>query len=265
MSATSDTPHSHSPSSPGKTAGEGLAADIAANLAFIRERIDAAAARAGRDPGAVRLMAVSKTRPPEAVQAALAAGQTLFGENRVQEAVDKIDAIAGLKSAELDTGGTVPEWHLIGHLQTNKARFIPERFAAVQSLDSIRLAEALEKHAANAGRVLEVYFQLNLDGEATKAGLRDEEELGKLIEAVAGCPNLSPRGLMAIPDPTLGEAATRGLYGRIREMLERVKTAYALGAAFNQLSLGMSHDFEWAVEEGATVVRVGTAIFGARP
>lgn len=228
--------------------------DIAANLAQVRERISAAAVRAGRNPQAVRLVAVSKTKPADAVRQALAAGQVLFGENRVQEALEKIDEI-----------GSGPQWHLIGHLQSNKARFVPGRFAMVESVDSARLAQQLDRHAAAADLILNILLQLNWQGESSKAGVLDESELQALLEAVLACGNLRVCGLMTIPDPALDEQGTRGVYAEMRNQLERLASSLKPGPQFRELSMGMSHDYELAIEEGATLVRVGTAIFGARP
>jgi hypothetical protein len=226
---------------------------IREHLAAVNERIAAAARRAGRRPEEVRLIAVSKTQPASAVQEAFRAGQRLFGENRVQEALDKIEA-----------AGPGPEWHLIGHLQTNKARFVPGRFALVHSLDSDRLARALDRQAAAAGLVLPVLIQLNWEREASKAGVTDERGLRTLVECVAGCPGLALRGLMTIPAPDLSESDTRRLYAGIRTLHGGLQAEFGLGSDFSELSYGMSADFEWAIEEGATLVRVGTAIFGAR-
>jgi hypothetical protein len=227
---------------------------IAENLAAVRERIAGAARRAGRSPEEVTLIAVSKTKPARAVLEAFRAGQEIFGENRVQEALAKM--------AETGPG---PDWHLIGHLQTNKAKQVPGNFAAVHSVDSERVAAALSKHAEAAGHPLDVYLQLNLDREATKAGVTGEEPLRRLAEFTAASTRLVLKGLMAIPAPSLDEGETRRLYARIRDLLAALKAEFGLGESFRELSFGMSHDFEWAIEEGATLVRVGSAIFGARP
>ena len=226
---------------------------IAENLAQVRERIATAAAQAGRPPGEVTLIAVSKTKPPEAVAEALAAGQRIFGENRVQEAMEKMAHVP----AEA-------EWHLIGHLQRNKSRLVPGSFSAVQSLDSERLAHALEGHAAAAGRGLDVFIQLNLGREATKSGVATLAELGRLVKTVLGCPNLRLKGLMTLPDPTLSEAETRRHFAEVRGLQEKLRTEFAPGPQFCELSMGMSHDYALAIAEGATMVRVGSAIFGER-
>lgn len=231
----------------------GAPGSIAGNLAAVTARIAAAATRSGRDPAEVTLIAVSKTRSAGAVMEAYRAGQRFFGENRVQEALKKMEET-----------GAGPLWHLIGHLQGNKAKRVPGRFAAVHSVDSERIALALEEHAGRAGERLEVFIQLNWQAEDTKAGVNDRDGLRKLTETVSGCANLVLRGLMTIPRAEMGEVETRGLYAEIRSLHEGIKGEFGLGDNFDQLSFGMSHDFEWAVEEGATMVRVGTAIFGAR-
>ena len=228
---------------------------IADNLADVRERIAEAARRAGRAPESVRLIAVSKTQPAAAVLEAYRAGQRLFGENRVQEALAKM--------AETGPG---PEWHLIGHLQSNKAKSVPGRFAALHSLDSEPLAVALQRHAEAAQVPLPVLIQLNPAREASKAGITEEAGLRRLVERVrADCPRLVLTGLMTIPPPDLPEAQTRAIYARIRALHAGLRAEFGLGEAFRELSMGMSHDYPWAIAEGATLVRVGRAIFGARP
>lgn len=230
-----------------------MSGSIAENLAQVRERIATAAAQAGRPPGEVTLIAVSKTKPPQAVAEALAAGQRIFGENRVQEALEKMAHVP----AEA-------EWHLIGHLQRNKSRLVPGSFSAMQSLDSERLAHALEGHAAAAGLALDVFIQLNLGREATKSGVETPAELDRLVETVLGCPNLRLKGLMTLPDPALSEAETRRHFAEVRELQEKLSAEFAPGPQFCELSMGMSHDYALAIAEGATMVRVGSAIFGER-
>ena len=227
---------------------------IAENLAHVRDRIAAAARRSGRQASSVRLVAVSKSHPVSAIVEAFAAGQRDFGENRVQEALAKQpEAPAGIV------------WHLIGHLQSNKAKLVPGAFQAVHSVDSVRLLEALNRHAQAAGRTLDVLLQANLSGEPSKSGVPDVAALAPLLTAALRSAALRPLGLMTIPDPALGEAETRAEFRRLRESLERLRSACGAGAAFRELSMGMSHDYEWAIEEGATLVRVGTAVFGPRP
>jgi pyridoxal phosphate enzyme (YggS family) len=226
---------------------------IADNLALIRFRIAAAAKRSGRPASAVRLIAVSKTHPASAVAEAFAAGQREFGENRVQEGL--------AKQPECPQGIT---WHLIGHLQSNKAKLVPGAFACVHSVDSVRLAEALDRSAQAAGTTIQVLLQANLSGEATKSGIQDIAALEPLLAAMLKCPALRPVGLMTLPDPAYNEVQTREVFARMRALLETLRASCGAGPGFCELSMGMSHDYEWAVEEGATFVRVGTALFGQR-
>lgn len=226
---------------------------IAENLASVRERIGRAAARSGRREQEVILVAVSKTKPLDAVLEALAAGHRVFGENRVQEATAKIDAAP----AEA-------EWHMIGHLQSNKARFIPGRFQMVQSVDSERLARALAR-LIPAEQTLDIMIQLNWSHEGSKSGIGTLDALRQIIAVMTTLPTLALTGLMTIPDPSYDEARTRAHFAEVRELHEQMRSEFHLGSPFRHLSMGMTHDFEWAVEEGATVIRVGTAIFGARP
>ncbi|HEX7926779.1 MAG TPA: YggS family pyridoxal phosphate-dependent enzyme, partial [bacterium] len=177
---------------------------IAENLAAVRDRMAEAARLAGRKPEDVRLIAVSKTHPAEAVQAAIAAGQRLFGENRVQEAVAKIDAV-----------GAGPEWHLIGHLQTNKAKQVPGHFQAVHSVDSERLAKALATQVPPGGPKLRVFLQLNLHREPSKSGAEDYAGAAALLTAIRTMPGLEPVGLMTIPDPALSESVTRAHFAEV--------------------------------------------------
>jgi len=223
---------------------------IAARLDVVRGRIAAACARAGRDPGSVRLIAVSKTVPVAAVVEALAAGQTLFGENRVQEAVAKM-AEAGPEAA----------WHLIGHLQKNKARHAAGAFALIHGIDDAELALELDRRAAARSITQPVLVQANLSGEATKSG-SDEDGLMPLLATVEGLPHLELRGLMIIPPPVGDAELSRPWFHRLRELRDRA--ASILGRPLPELSMGMTDDFEVAIEEGATLVRIGRAIFGER-
>jgi PLP dependent protein len=223
---------------------------IAANLAEVETAIAAACARSDRERSYVTLVAVSKTVPPELVDAAVSAGVTDVGENRVQELESKIQQIHSR-----------PRWHLIGHLQSNKSRLAAKLFDVVQTLDSEKLARRLDQAAAELGRRIEVLIQVNIGREAQKSGTAPEEVL-PLARSILSFPNLDLRGLMTIP-PVGDENQTRGFF---REMarLQR-ETAARLGEdRFSQLSMGMSADYEIAIEEGATIVRVGTAIFGRR-
>jgi PLP dependent protein len=230
---------------------------IAENLSEIRERIAQAARRAGRDAGEVALMAVSKNHPASAILEAIAAGQRLFGENRVQEFAGKRDEVL----AAAEGGG---KFHLIGHLQSNKAAKAAELFDAVDSVDSLRLAERLNDAAMKLNRKMDVLIEVNVGGEEAKSGLEPEsKELPALLEAQARLTMLTIRGLMTVPPFTEDPEGARGCFRRLRELRDRLSAGHGLKLA--ELSMGMSHDFEVAIEEGSTCVRVGTAIFGARP
>jgi hypothetical protein len=229
---------------------------IADNLAEIRKRMAQAAARAGRDPAEVALMAVSKTHPAASILDAIGAGQHLFGENRVQEFAGKRD--------EVLAGSGAGRFHLIGHLQSNKAARAVEIFDAIDSVDSLHLAERLNEAAARLNRHLDVLIEINVGGEAAKSGLDpDSDELAALLDARARFENLAIRGCMTVPPFTEDPEGARGCFRQLRELRDRLRARS--GLALNELSMGMSHDFEVAIEEGSTCVRVGTAIFGARP
>lgn len=219
-------------------------ATILNQLDCVRQRMARAATNAGRNPTDVALLAVSKTQPADAVRAAQAAGQRAFGENYVQEAVAKMDALA-------DLAGHI-EWHLIGPLQANKTRVVAERFDWVQSVDRLRIAQRLSDQRPAWLAPLKVCIQVNVSGEASKSGAQPAE-VPALAQAIAALPRLALCGLMAVPAPGSGAAPHRAL----REL------AHGLGLA--TLSMGMSNDLETAIAEGSTLVRVGTAIFGARP
>ena len=225
---------------------------IGDDLQQVRARIDRACAQAGRDPAAVRLLAVSKTFGPEAVREAHAAGQAAFGENYVQEGLDKIAALADLRAGL--------EWHCIGPLQSNKTRPVAEQFDWVHSIDRLKIAERLSAQRPAHLPPLQVCLQVNVDGGANKSGVPPEEALA-LAHAVAALPQLTLRGLMAIPEPAPDFAAQRELCLRAHAVFESIRAA---GIALDTLSLGMSGDLEAAVSAGSTMVRVGTAIFGGR-
>jgi hypothetical protein len=241
---------------------------IAENIARIRERIAAAAGRAGRDPSRVALMAVSKTMPADRIREAFEAGQRLFGENRVQEFQAKHAELSAASSvmaspvcylADIEAA----EFHLIGHLQSNKAAKAAELFQAVDSLDSLRLAERLDAAAAKLGKTLRVLLEVNVGGEQAKSGLAaDSPELLQLLQAAPRLRRLEFRGLMTIPPFSEDPEDARPYFRRLHELRDRL--AETTGMALSELSMGMSHDFEIAVEEGSTCVRIGTAIFGAR-
>jgi hypothetical protein len=223
-------------------------------VAAVRERIARAAVRAGRRPEEVTLVAVSKTFPPEAVRAAYEAGLRDFGENRVQEAETKAAALADLR-AEV-------RWHLVGRLQSNKARPAAALFDRIHSVDEVKLGQRLERAAEESRRTLPVLVQVNLGGEETKAGL-DESLLFGTLDALRGCKRIHVDGLMAIPPFLEDPEAVRPYFRRLRQLRDEAVARRLLRGA--ELSMGMSHDFEVAVEEGATLVRVGTALFGDRP
>ena len=230
---------------------------IASNLAEVRARIAQAANRAGRQPDDVALMAVSKTHPASAILEAMAAGQCLFGENRVQEFAAKHDE---LKAA----GEANTRFHLIGHLQSNKADRAAKIFDAIDSVDSLRLAERLNDAAERIGRRLDVLIEVNVGGEAAKSGLDPaSDELQALLEAAPRLPALAIRGLMAVPPITPEPEGARPYFRQLRELRDQLRASS--GLELPELSMGMSHDFEVAIEEGSTCVRIGTAIFGARP
>jgi len=225
--------------------------DIRENIERVRERMARAAARAGRRPEDVKLVAVSKTFPPERIRQAYEAGLRDFGENRIQEAQAKRPALADLDCT----------WHLVGHLQTNKAKPARELFRWLHSLDSARLADKLDQ-SAGVGARLAVLIEVNLGGEASKSGAA-EQEVAALAERVRPLPNLELKGLMTIPPFFEDPEKVRPFFRRLRELSERLRAAGFTELA--ELSMGMSHDFEVAIEEGATIVRVGTALFGERP
>jgi len=217
----------------------------------VRDRIAEACRLAGRSPGSVTLVAVSKAVEPERVRQFLACGQRLFGENRVQEALRKIPRV-----------GPPARWHLVGHLQKNKARHAVEGFELVHSVDGAELAREIHRRAERAGKIQPVLVQVNLSGEKTKHGL-DEESLGPLLDSVLKLDSLDLRGFMTIPPPVEQAEESRPWFSRLRDLRDRMEER--AGRPLPELSMGMSHDFEVAIEEGATMVRVGTALFGKRP
>ena len=223
---------------------------IASNLQAVRERIAKAAGKAGRSPREITLLAVSKTWPVDCVIDASRAGQQRFGENYVQEGVAKVLATSGLNL----------EWHFIGPLQTNKTRLVAEHFSWVHSIDRLKLAERLSAQRRDGLPPLSVCVQVNISGEASKRGCAPSDAL-ELCQAIATMPRLALRGLMAIPETADDFAAQRVPFRQLRELREQICAA---GLPLDTLSMGMSHDLEAAVSEGATIVRIGTAIFGAR-
>lgn len=229
---------------------------IAQNVAGIHEQIQRAAIRAGRDPQQVVLMAVTKTHPPERIREAHEAGLRLFGENRVQEFSGKASTLAGLPGAE---------WHMIGHLQTNKAAKAAELFSAVDSVDSLKLAEKLDATARAQNKKLQVLIEVNVGGEAAKSGLAlDSPELEHLLNAAPRLAGLEFEGLMTIPPHTEDPEGARPYFRQLRALRDKIAARNLPAISMRVLSMGMSHDFEVAIEEGSTCVRIGTAIFGER-
>lgn len=223
---------------------------ILLNLQATREAIEHAAKTAHRNETEVRLLAVSKTFPAAAVREAYAGGQVAFGENYLQEALDKMGTLRDLPL----------EWHFIGPIQSNKTRAIAENFAWVHGVDRLKIAERLSEQRPAHLPPLNICLQVNVSGEESKSGIA-EEEVEQLAMAVARLPNLKLRGLMSIPAPAADEISQRLPFARMRAIFEKLN---ALGMGLDTLSMGMSHDYPAAISEGATIVRVGTAIFGAR-
>jgi hypothetical protein len=224
--------------------------ELADRLTAIQQHIAAACARADRAVDSVQLMAVTKTHPPETVDAAVDLGLTLFGENRVQEARAKIPRCSSRAT-----------WHMIGHLQSNKVREAVELFSMIEGVDSLRIAQEISKRAAQADRTLPILLEVNVGGEASKSGFSPESLLAD-CKAIAALPNLSVQGLMTIPPWKPTPELARPFFGRARRLKEQCEEL--LGESLPHLSMGMSGDFEVAIEEGATIVRVGTALFGER-
>jgi len=229
---------------------------IAENIARVRERIRLAASSAGRDPAAITLMGVSKTFPQEAIREAYDAGIRVFGENRVQEFAGKADALRDLVDAR---------WHLIGHLQSNKAAKAAELVHAVDSVDSLKLAHKLNAAAHAAGKTLRVLIEINVGGEAAKTGIApDSAELDQLLAEAPRLASLEFRGLMTVPPYTEDSRGARPYFRKLRDLRDQIAGRGLPQVSMDELSMGMSHDFEVAIEEGSTCVRVGTAIFGGR-
>jgi len=230
-----------------------MASTIADRLAGIRARIAAAARSAGRDPSSIRLVAVSKTFPIEAIREAYAAGQREFGENRVQEALQKIAS-----GADLDI-----RWHLLGHLQTNKVRKAAPAFSTIHSVDGVELLQKIDAAAADEGRTPELLIQVDLAGEATKFGV-PPSDVPQLFDAAARCRAARVTGLMTLPPVPESPEDARPWFRRLRELRDEWRAAGVAPSILAELSIGMSGDFEVGIEEGSTMVRIGTAIFGTR-
>ena len=223
---------------------------FAENLNSIQQRIAAACARAGRDVASVTLLAVSKSHPPESIQTAVSCGQIYFGENKIQEAKVKIPLSPGKA-----------RWQFIGHLQSNKVRDAVELFEMIQGVDSLAIAQEISKRAEQAGKTMPILLEVNVAGEGSKFGYAPEKLLTEL-NALNALPRIEIHGLMAIPPFTPLAEKSRPYFSRLRDL--KVECEKILGAPLPHLSMGMSGDFEIAIEEGATIVRVGTALFGER-
>ncbi|MDD3259074.1 MAG: YggS family pyridoxal phosphate-dependent enzyme [Smithellaceae bacterium] len=229
-----------------------MADEIKTNILNIRERIAAAAIRAGRDPAGIRLMAVSKTVEPERIRQALDAGITLLGENYVQEAREKIPVV-----------GRPAVWHMIGHLQTNKVKYVVNLFDWIHSVDRLELARELDKRAGQRSRRLNVLIEVNVSGEASKNGAAPGQVL-ELVRQISILPNVSVRGLMTMPPYSDDPENSRPCFIVLRQLRDEIVSAALPGISMDELSMGMTDDFEVAIEEGATIIRVGRAIFGER-
>jgi PLP dependent protein len=229
---------------------------IPENIWALKEKIERAAKRSGRSPSEIALMAVTKTHPPERIRDAYDAGLRLFGENRVQEFSAKAGAVSDLSGAE---------WHMIGHLQTNKAVKAVELFSAVDSVDSVKLAEKLDAAARALNKKVQVLIEINIGGETAKSGIAPgSTELEDLLKAAPRLEALAFRGLMTIPPHTEDPQGARPYFRQLRALRDQIATRKLPAISMNVLSMGMSHDFEVAVEQGSTCVRIGTAIFGER-
>ena len=229
---------------------------VSENIAAVRERIASAARRAKRPPEEIALMAVSKTYPPERIREAYAAGLRLFGENRVQEFAGKANALTDLVGVE---------WHMIGHLQTNKAGKAAELFDAIDSLDTLKLAEKLDAAVRVLNKKLNVLIEINVGGEAAKSGVApDSRELEEILLAAPRFEALAICGLMTVPPFAENPEGARAFFRKLRTLRDSIAARKLPAVGMNSLSMGMSHDFEAAIEEGSTCVRVGTAIFGER-
>ncbi|HOG12965.1 MAG TPA: YggS family pyridoxal phosphate-dependent enzyme [Smithellaceae bacterium] len=229
-----------------------MADEIKTNILNICERIAAAAIRAGRDPAGIRLMAVSKTVEPERIRQALDAGITLLGENYVQEAREKIPVV-----------GRPAVWHMIGHLQTNKVKYVVNLFDWIHSVDRLELARELDKRAGQRSRRLNVLIEVNVSGEASKNGAAPGQVL-ELVRQISILPNVSVRGLMTMPPYSDDPENSRPCFIVLRQLRDEIVSAALPGISMDELSMGMTDDFEVAIEEGATIIRVGRAIFGER-
>jgi pyridoxal phosphate enzyme (YggS family) len=229
---------------------------LAENIAALQEKIALAAKRAGRDPTEIALMAVTKTHPPERIREAYDAGLRLFGENRVQEFSGKVSALSHLPGSH---------WHMIGHLQTNKAAKAAELFSAVDSVDSVKVAEKLNAAASALNKKLKILIEVNVGGEAAKSGVGlDSPPLEELLKAAPSLEALEFSGLMTVPPHSEDPAGARPYFRQLRRLRDQIAARNLPAISMDVLSIGMSHDFEVAIGEGSTCVRIGTAIFGER-
>jgi hypothetical protein len=229
-----------------------MAINIADNINTIKQRIASAAARCGRDPDSIKLLAVTKTIPTEYIIKAIDAGITIFGENYVQEAKDKIAAI-----------GSRARWHMIGHLQANKAKYVVTLFDYVHSVDRLELAQELDRRAGLINRKLNVLIEVNVSGEESKSGI-PADYAPALIKQIAGLENLTVRGLMTMSPYSNNPENARPYFSALRNLSDNISRQQISGIQMEELSMGMTDDFEVAIEEGATIVRIGRAIFGER-
>ncbi len=225
---------------------------IAENIRNILERIAVAARRAHRDPSTVRLVVVTKTVDRERIREAVNAGAMILGENRVQEAREKITDL-----------GPIASWHLIGHLQTNKVKYAVPLFYLIHSVDSLGLAQEIDRHAQKHGKVQDILIEVNISGEGSKTGVA-ADDANALVRSASQLKNIRVQGLMTMPPYSEDPEASRPYFRRLRELARDIANEHIPNAVMKELSMGMSGDFEVAVEEGATLVRVGTAIFGER-
>ena len=228
--------------------------NVQIGLKRVKERIEAAALSAGRDPETVKLVAVSKTVPADRVLAAIKAGATDLGENYVQEAREKIEALKGESIL----------WHFVGHLQSNKAKYAVKLFDLIHSVDSSKLAKELNKRAATLGKVQQILIQVNISGEETKSGI-DAEQALEIVRKVSRFENLAIRGLMTMPPFFNAPDKVRPYFRALKDLQDVIRKEAIPNMDMTELSMGMTGDFETAIEEGATLVRIGTAIFGKRP
>jgi len=227
---------------------------IKENLAVVRQHLSQAATESGRSPEEIQLIAVSKTKPVAMINEAVLANHTAFGENMVKEAINKMSAFNNIDNIE---------WHMIGHLQKNKVKFCPGNFQWIHSIDSIELAKRLEERCALKQQNINVLIQVNLSQEKSKFGVQKLVELFQLAETLHAGHWIKLRGLMTIPEPDLREASTRKIFEKLRMLRDQLQKELC-AKEINELSMGMTSDFKWAIQEGATMIRLGTAIFGPR-